>query len=256
MAATVTHREKSHQAHLQRDFSSPVLKPWGSQRLLDREAIAEKGESTGGERRSAPKAPAPTPAPARDGRRQVPVIGSPTITSEDDGGLEELREKLLAHLREAADRMKLVVPPIGPAASPTGEELGPSTAAGDTERPWNLRARRTPAAAIPPPERTYRLRSEVPKKKTQRFSVSLSRDEIEEDIFALTGSRPRRRPKKRPRNVQSQIDVGIRSPSLVSLMFFFSLLPLMTRELSFFPQAIFPGMWLSEISPELYDVPE
>lgn len=45
------------------------------------------------------------------------------------------------------------------------------------------------------------------KEKRQRFSVALSREEIEEDIFALTGSKPVRRPKKRTKSVQKQLDV-------------------------------------------------
>ncbi|KAL0924212.1 hypothetical protein M5K25_005026 [Dendrobium thyrsiflorum] len=138
--------------------------------------------------------------------------------------------------------MKLEMSPIGPAA-PASERAGepklePGRSAADSQndRRWNLRsrtnARRTSAAPLSLPakasERTMRLRSEhsEKKKKKQRFSISLSREEIEEDIFAFTGSRPRRRPKKRPRNVQWQLD------------------------------ALFPGFSLSEITPELYKVAE
>lgn len=45
--------------------------------------------------------------------------------------------------------------------------------------------------------------------KKQKFSISLSREEIEEDIFALTGAKPSRRPKKRSRAVQKQLDVRL-----------------------------------------------
>ncbi|KDP39908.1 hypothetical protein JCGZ_03439 [Jatropha curcas] len=44
------------------------------------------------------------------------------------------------------------------------------------------------------------------KKEKRKFWIALSREEIEEDIFALTGSRPARRPKKRPKNVQKALD--------------------------------------------------
>lgn len=64
------------------------------------------------------------------------------------------------------------------------------------------------------------------KEKKPRFSVSLSREEIEEDIFAMTGSRASRRPKKRAKNVQKQID------------------------------SIYPGMWLNSVTPDLYEVPD
>lgn len=64
-------------------------------------------------------------------------------------------------------------------------------------RPWNLRSRRG-----------YRLTSEKRENERARFSVSLTAEEIEEDIYAVTGSRPRRRPKRRPRVVQRQLDVS------------------------------------------------
>ncbi|KAG8659485.1 uncharacterized protein LOC110609987 [Manihot esculenta] len=44
------------------------------------------------------------------------------------------------------------------------------------------------------------------KKEKRKFWIALSREEIEEDIFALTGSRPARRPRKRPKNVQKVLD--------------------------------------------------
>lgn len=45
------------------------------------------------------------------------------------------------------------------------------------------------------------------KEKKPRLSISLSKLEIDEDIYALTGSKPSRRPKKRAKNVQKQLDV-------------------------------------------------
>ncbi|GFY92704.1 hypothetical protein Acr_08g0011000 [Actinidia rufa] len=62
------------------------------------------------------------------------------------------------------------------------------------------------------PNRPYSIRmqtgpeAEVAEKQ-QQFSVSLSRLEIEEDVFALTGSKPAQRPKKRAKIVQKQHDV-------------------------------------------------
>lgn len=64
------------------------------------------------------------------------------------------------------------------------------------------------------------------KVKKPKFSITLTREEIEEDIFAMTGARASRRPKKRPKNVQKQID------------------------------NVFPGMWLDSITPDLYRVPD
>ncbi|KAJ4820579.1 chromogranin (DUF1639) [Rhynchospora pubera] len=90
-----------------------------------------------------------------------------------------------------------------------GEETQP------VARPWNLRSRRG-----------LRLPYEKREKERARFSVSLTAEEIEEDVYAVTGSRPRRRPKRRPRLLQRQLD------------------------------ALFPGMWLTEITVESYRVPE
>ncbi|XP_007052276.2 PREDICTED: uncharacterized protein LOC18614448 [Theobroma cacao] len=62
------------------------------------------------------------------------------------------------------------------------------------------------------------------KEKKKKFSISLSREEIDDDIFAMTGSKPSRRPKKRAKNVQKQLD------------------------------CVFPGLWLSSITPDCYRV--
>lgn len=48
---------------------------------------------------------------------------------------------------------------------------------------------------------------EKSEKKKLSISIALSKEEIEEDIFALTGSKPSRRPKRRVKNVQKELDV-------------------------------------------------
>ncbi|KAA8521409.1 hypothetical protein F0562_012099 [Nyssa sinensis] len=45
------------------------------------------------------------------------------------------------------------------------------------------------------------------KKEKRKFWISLSREEIEEDVYAMSGVKPARRPKRRPKNVQKQLDV-------------------------------------------------
>ncbi|XVE76874.1 hypothetical protein DITRI_Ditri13aG0015400 [Diplodiscus trichospermus] len=45
------------------------------------------------------------------------------------------------------------------------------------------------------------------KENKPKFSLSLTREEIEEDIFAMTGSKPSRKPQRRPKNVQKELDV-------------------------------------------------
>ncbi|KAK2648977.1 hypothetical protein Ddye_016466, partial [Dipteronia dyeriana] len=69
-----------------------------------------------------------------------------------------------------------------------------------------------------------RSNNTVEKKEKNKFWVSLSRDEIEEDVFVMTGSRPARRPRKRPKNVQKQLD------------------------------AVFPGLWLVGVTVDAYRV--
>ncbi|CAN0870263.1 hypothetical protein LINGRAHAP2_LOCUS9478 [Linum grandiflorum] len=138
----------------------------------------------------------------------------------------------------------------------------PAAVTGDADkhnepRPWNLRTRRAACKAPPPaapigtspatgkglkiedrkenscsPIRNKREREvedeeeERPEKKRAKFSVSLSKKEIENDFMAMLGHRPARRPKKRPRIVQKQID------------------------------ALSIGFWLGEINVDTYKVPE
>ncbi|OMO85247.1 hypothetical protein CCACVL1_10324 [Corchorus capsularis] len=64
------------------------------------------------------------------------------------------------------------------------------------------------------------------KRPRAKLSVPLSKKEIEEDFMAMAGHRPPRRPKKRPRHVQKQLD------------------------------SLFPGLWLTEVTADFYKVPE
>ncbi|KAG0491002.1 hypothetical protein HPP92_007865 [Vanilla planifolia] len=216
MATTATREEKSHSKLLRRDFSSTSATTSGNNRIVWCGGVNYEGAIAFGERW----------ASARDDWSST----GPSELGGDDDGLKELEEKLLDHLREAADKMKLEIPLIVRATPAEADEEGvrakSSSGKGNPPRPWNLRARTADGrVSAKTTERTIRLRSEDPEKtERQKFSISLSREEIEEDIFALTGSRPRRRPKKRTRNIQGQLDM------------------------------VFPGLWLSEITPELYRV--
>ncbi|KAJ6899270.1 LOW QUALITY PROTEIN: hypothetical protein NC652_025680 [Populus alba x Populus x berolinensis] len=111
-------------------------------------------------------------------------------------------------------------------------------------RPWNLRTRRAAIGGGGNPisgkvsgnncsplrsdsAKSPRLRGdkrdrEEKEKERVVFSVPLSKKEIEEDFMAMLGHRPSRRPKKRPRIVQKQMD------------------------------ALFPGLWLSEVTVDNY----
>lgn len=51
----------------------------------------------------------------------------------------------------------------------------------------------------------------------RKLWISLTKEEIEEDVYSMTGSRPARRPKKRPRNVQKLINNVFPGTYLVGL---------------------------------------
>ncbi|KAL8150866.1 hypothetical protein V2J09_020674 [Rumex salicifolius] len=93
------------------------------------------------------------------------------------------------------------------------------------QRQWNLRPRRfgpsefltKSSEFLAEPEtapKSSRLRclaeggsgGSANKREKQRLWVSLSKEEIEEDIYSLTGSKPSRRPRKRSKTVQKQLD--------------------------------------------------
>ncbi|KAJ4815360.1 hypothetical protein LUZ62_027926 [Rhynchospora pubera] len=101
------------------------------------------------------------------------------------------------------------------------------------EIPWNLRKRRADASSPVGNTSAVGLASPVvvtkekekDKRKT-KLSVSLTCKEIRDDFLLIKGKKPASRPKKLPKHVQKQID------------------------------DIFPGLWLSEVTPDLYKVDE
>ncbi|MBA0866961.1 hypothetical protein Goshw_026029 [Gossypium schwendimanii] len=119
-------------------------------------------------------------------------------------------------------------------------------------RPWNLRTRRAACKApIDDGEtnsnhssptkneviRSSRVRvrgssvasatvADENKRARPKFSVPLSKKEIEEDFMVMVGRRPRKRPKKRARYVQRELD------------------------------SLFPGFQLTEVRVDSYKVPE
>ncbi|KAJ6429797.1 hypothetical protein OIU84_021240 [Salix udensis] len=122
------------------------------------------------------------------------------------------------------------------------------TSAEPEVRPWNLRTRRGGIGGCgdsvlgkassnncsplrSDSAKSQRLRGDKRDRKEKekeraKFSVSLSKKEIEEDFMAMLGQRPARRPKKRLRMVQKQMDT------------------------------LFPGLWLTEVTVDTYKVPE
>jgi len=142
-----------------------------------------------------------------------------------EGRLEDLRAKLMGHLRDAADRLRLPParkpepeperqPPAAPLPPPEQQE-GAAPAA-TAARPWNLRDRKcrrqTARGAAAALDASPAWEPAAEKARTDGdarapFAVALTAEEVEEDVYALTGARPRRRPRKRPRVVQRQLDV-------------------------------------------------
>ncbi|RZS05933.1 hypothetical protein BHM03_00036498 [Ensete ventricosum] len=221
-------------------FSFPILKTWGNQRVLRCMSVEGKGEAVAAGSRKASDA-------ARGG------IHVPEASGGDERGVEEVKEKLFVHLKEAADRMKLVIPSpplppplrVGDADKKTDREaeVDAELSSSSVARPCKLRTRRrgsripsvferqtsaSPVAMVE--KRPVRLRSgSIALEERPKFSITLTREEIEEDIYSVTGHRARRRPRKRPRVIQKQLDVSCSAHLL-----------------------LFPGSWLSEITLDTY----
>lgn len=226
-----------------------------------------------------------TVSKTRASRRLAPfkiVCGKDEIGgAESDVDLDEhdqVREKLLLQLREAAARMNLVLPlpmQLLPLQRGALESLPSSCTPG--ARTWNLRPRQ---GGIRAPDAVGRSLCEQPAPaaaksstrlsygvvKRPRFSISLTREEIDEDFCAMTGNRARLRPRRRPRRVQKKLNVS-RLASSFSIVFFLPHLPDLLR-LSrfrikirvliwlfvFFRQSLFPGSCLGEVIVGSYAV--
>ncbi|KAI4313905.1 hypothetical protein L6164_026848 [Bauhinia variegata] len=248
--------ERSKPLH---NFDLPHLK-WGNQRFLRCMKLTSDGADvpSSGDRRSPEKLIVTRKRELELEREKKAVnarnsekrmrISKLRIEGDGQDGIKAVREKLMFDLKTAADKMKDAI--WGKeVAEANGEEEQESPAPEAEVKPWNLRTRR--AACKAPiaggtgkglkieekkpnnsPSRTEngvkspRSRAASDKTERKKFSVPLSKKEIEEDFMELLGHRPPRRPKKRPRIVQKQLD------------------------------SIFPGLWLTEVSADSYKVPE
>ncbi|KAK8948646.1 hypothetical protein KSP39_PZI005656 [Platanthera zijinensis] len=135
------------------------------------------------------------------------------------------------------------------------KESNPSGAS--ASRPWNLRSRRapknapseivlnrnpSPSSPFPSPSHSSLHKEKISSPMIfltrleglemrengarRKFSIALSREEIEEDFLVAKGAKPPRRPKKRAKYVQRQLD------------------------------ALFPGILLAEVTTDLYKTGE
>lgn len=221
--------------------------------------------------------PTPTPIPTPKGNSEKKSTNPRRVIEKPEGKstASDAKSKILIRLRtknksdsdaapdnedgdHIADTALAPIPTPAPATEEAPDQTsaeGPATVEVEVREPapktWNLRPRK-PASKPPkgnggapakqvtkkrPPTRTESTRTESTrsrkatetkvseKKETKpRISIPLSKEAIEEDILFFTGSKPARRPKKRAKNVQKQLD------------------------------NVFPGLWLSSITPESYQV--
>ncbi|CAL4948087.1 unnamed protein product [Urochloa decumbens] len=167
-------------------------------------------------------------------------------------------------------------PPSGPdTPSPDKEKPHRPEGAGGSlqrrraaQRPWNLRTRRSATAAPARPSRpegadeeeaapSERAPAPAAEAKKRGFSIALSKDEIAEDFVAIRGSRPPRRPKKRPRTVQRQLDVRIPMPVELRYFGFPHLNSVFhANSLVFELQLLYPGLCLADMTPGSYKIEE
>ncbi|KAL2928913.1 Holliday junction ATP-dependent DNA helicase RuvA [Bienertia sinuspersici] len=204
MAATAP--ERSRTLH---NFSLPPRLNWGSQRLLRCSKLNNNNNSSNFTSPSNDDVSYPDRKRRNASFRSPPL---PSIHHEDNQQIEVMRQRLILDLRSEVEQIRATFLGNSDIAPPPPPE----------SRPWNLRTRRSPATAeIPPPTTAADGCSSGGRAK---FSVSLSKQEIEDDFVQLTGKRPPRKPKKRPRYVQKHLD------------------------------NLFPGSWLSEITADMYKV--
>ncbi|XP_045792603.1 uncharacterized protein LOC123887343 isoform X2 [Trifolium pratense] len=192
--------ERSKPLH---NFSLPCLK-WGTTRLL--RCVNNNNNND------------PSPLINPNSSQNDPI-------RKNDESVDAVRERIMGDLRVAAKKLKVSI------FEENGDVGGGGGGSNGAIRPWNLRTRRAACKAPPPPSlpipppvrddgrRFFDVGSSTPsspmvmKKKKMvmvnekvKFSVSLSKEEVEEDFWALVGTRPPRRPKKRPRIVQRQLN--------------------------------------------------
>ncbi|KAK9676213.1 hypothetical protein RND81_11G061900 [Saponaria officinalis] len=168
-----------------------------------------------------PSAPAST-SPLRKRR------SSSSDVDDNEGGIEAVTKKLMLDFCAEVDELQSAFLNSGKHSSPAATADG--TAASSESRPWNLCS--NPNGHIsggrynssPGRNSDDVVGGEKPKRR--KFAVSLTKKEIEMDFVAMTGARPAKRPKKRAKSVQKQID------------------------------AMSPGFWLTEIRANMYKVNE
>ncbi|XP_010511824.1 PREDICTED: uncharacterized protein LOC104787872 [Camelina sativa] len=218
--ATTTGHERSKGLY---NFSLPNL--WGTRRQLRCMKAADDsdgGGSSGGDQRLRRR----SSNSELDNRNRRSLVEE----SSEKEGIEEFREKIMLDLRNVADKMtesifreQVLVGDDEEDKEPEAEmememEMEdcpppPPEAPGATVevRPWNLRKRRAACKAPIPRIDSNQFKGlgieENKRVLKMRLEYTLSKKEIEDDYMKIFGQRPPRRPMKRSRTVQRQIDL-------------------------------------------------
>ncbi|KAK7306919.1 hypothetical protein VNO77_39548 [Canavalia gladiata] len=155
------------------------------------------------------------------------------IDSDDNDGIASMRENLILDLKTEVDRMKNAI--FSNEKNKEDEEKA--------AMPWNLRKRscssvvrddgavsvtkklkiddkkqnRSPQTRPDGAVRLPQLRSSSEKMERVKFSIQLLKKEIAEDFMKMLGQKPPRKPNKRPRAVQNQLDTLFPGLSLMEV---------------------------------------
>ncbi|KAI7741695.1 hypothetical protein M8C21_007657 [Ambrosia artemisiifolia] len=225
------------------NFDLPCLK-WGNQKLLRCMKVESKGDVSAlhqpsliGTRRRFKSSNDRTFYKFQSSKKL-----KATVSGFGDGEIEATREKLMIDFQTEVGKMKDAILKgsyPSPVTSSVTVPANETTSCSPADKPWSLRTRQVTSACKPPArngdvtvvqEGEKSAAGDVSvsgeKKEREKFSVSLSRREMEENFTAMAGRRPPRKPKKRPRVIQKQLDT------------------------------LFPGLWLSELTADLYRVPD
>ncbi|KAF0920877.1 hypothetical protein E2562_037555 [Oryza meyeriana var. granulata] len=181
---------------------------------------------------SSPSEDSPAPAPPPPSRTRLHSFSFPTLSWGTHRLLRCSKNPASSPPPAAPDTPS---PDKEKAAHRSTDGVGGGSPQRTPQRPWNLRTRRS-ATAAPRPEGSDDAADAAPERapppppltatKKRVFSIVLSKEEIAQDFKAIRGTRPPRRPKKRPRTVQRQLDL------------------------------LYPGLCLADVTPETYKIEE
>lgn len=128
-----------------------------------------------------------------------------------------VRKKLMIDLKVTADNLKLSI-----LQQEGGNNNNNNLDDPNPSKPWNLRRTRRASCTnnkqAQPPNQDNDKNKKNEKRGSRSFCVSLSKDEIQQDFWTLLRTKPPRRPKKRPRILQKQLDVSHNTHTHTTIM--------------------------------------